>query len=589
MAKRQLQWAITIFVGIVIIIGGGSLFVRHVVGPQFRRLPFVSNNQVVPFHEHHGLDPEIPTLISGPGINLNDVPQPFIEDEVIYLPASFLVRHFDPFLFWDSGAGVLTITTREDIVVFHLGRTRFYVNGMPREMDNPIRLADGEVFIPAGIAEALYPVIVRHYEAYNLVVAESAALPRTTAELTQRTDIRFREISSSPIAVRRAPAGSVVTVFEEIEGFTRVRTEDGILGWAPTSSIGETTTVSPINTLVRETLLGGFILNTITLPPNWPAGKPVIMAWDSISGQAVNYARMQVPLYDSLNVVAPTWFGLNTETMNLTSLACREYAGWANASEVQVWPTFEIPAGNVRAFLTNRAARQRVIGQLVGYVDELSLGGINIDFAPHSYMEGPYFIQFLRELAPPLRARGAVLTVNAMDHESAFYERGLIAYTVDFVIIMALDEHNRDSDISGPVASLSFVRNNIEAMLEYIPREQLVLALPFYNRVWRELIVDNTPETRRILHFGTGYTREWFDYHDVEWEWLPDIGSYFGGFSVLEGDEMVWYSVWLECARSLDEKLLLFQRYNLAGVAAWDRSFRYNEELWEVKGRNFPQ
>jgi len=440
--------------------------------------------------------------------------------------------------------------------------------------------------MPACLAEGLYPIVVRHYAGYNVVVVENARLPYTSAELTGRTNIRYRPDNHSPVAVR-ASSGSRITVFEENGDFTRVRNEDGLLGWVPTSSIrNESVSDSHAEILDRDTILADFVNYTVPRPPNRLAGQPVVMAWDHVGEQTANYARMQVSLYGNLNVIAPTWFSL--DGANISSLGSLEYVQWAHAQSVQVWPTFEVSPGNIRPFLTDRAVRQRAINQLVNFVDELSLDGINIDFEPIGSAEGPYFIQFLRELALRLRMRNVVLSVNAAAHESAFYRRELLAYTVDFVILLAQDEHGQDAESSGPVASLPFVQRSIENLLAYVPHEQLVLGLPFYNRIWREVVGNNTPQTRQTRHFGTAYTREWFEYNGASWEWLPEIGSYYGRFADLEDDEIVHYRVWLECERSMSEKLQIFRAHDLAGVAVWNRNFRHNEELWEVMKRFFP-
>ena len=595
MTTRQFQWAITIFVGIVVIIGGAALLIWHAFWPQVQRMPFFSNNRVVPFHEHHRLDPEIPNLIFGDARLPSDATQPFVdEDGVIYIPAAFLQSHFDQFLFWDAFAEVLFVTTRDDILTFYPGRTGFYINGHSHQMEHPIRLVNDEVFLPAGLVEALYPLTARHYTAYNLVVIENMAAPQTTAALTRRTDIRYNHSANATIAVQ-APAGSIVTVFDEYGDFTRVRNQDGLLGWALTSSIGEPTTVIPLETLERETLLGSFVNNTVHYPPNWPAGRPVVMAWDVTYVQAANATRMEVPIHESLNVISPMWFRLDDETMTITSLACREYVEWAQEHGVQVWPyVFDVFYNHSRAILTSREARQRVINRLLYYVDELGLDGINIGFEHVEPTVGPYLIQFLRELAPPLRQRGVVLSKNVLVPRpyTRFYRRDLMAFTVDFIIVMAYDEHWHSAPTSGPVASLPFVIDGIEASLREVPREQLVLGLPFYNRIWREVINDNTPVTRTRRYHGTGYTREWFEYNfqqtDRQWEWLPEIGKYFGAFPALEDGVMVEYLVWLECERSMDLKLQLFAGYELAGVSIWNRNFRHNEGLWEVIGRYFP-
>jgi len=299
---------------------------------------------------------------------------------------------------------------------------------------------------------------------------------------------------------------------------------------------------------------------------------------------------MANPLDESLTVIAPMWFRLDEETMGITSLACMEYVQWAQAQGVQVWPfVFAVFYSHSHAILTNREARQRVIDTLIGYVDELGLDGINIGFEHIRPADGVYLIQFLRELAPQLRQRGVVLSKNVLVPRpyTQFYRRDLMAYTLDFIIIMAYDEHWSNAPNSGPVASLPFVQRSIEDSLPQIPREQLVLGVPFYNRIWREVIGDNRVETRTTRHHGTGYTRAWFDYNDVEWEWLPDIGKYFAYFAALDDGVPVQYLVWLECERSIALKLQMALGYELAGVSVWNRNFRHNEDLWEVMGQYF--
>jgi len=590
MVKRQLQWALTIFVGIIVIIGGGSLFVRHVVWPQIQRLPFVANREVVPFHEHHGLDPEIPIMIFGDAmLQTSDAPAPFIEDEVIYLPVAFLTHHYDPFLFWDDYAGVLTITTHNEMLVFNPGQTRFYVNGFPHFLDNPVLQVGDDIFMPACLAEGLYPILVRYSDYYNIVVINDMHRWYRRGGLPSRTNIRYQPDNRSPIATR-APSGTGIVIFDESENgsFFRVRTEDGILGWVPASALPQYSFEYSYydSAFEGEPLLDDFINTAARRPTIWPEGQHVVLAWDDISEPAANYSRMEIPLYDSINVIAPTWFRLDDIAAGVTSIGSLEYVAWAQDEGIQVWPTFEVSFGQTHAFLTNRAARQRVINQLVSFVDELGLDGINIDFAPASPVEGPYFIQFLRELSLRLGMRRVVLSVNEAAQEAAFHRRELLVYTVDFVILMAQDEYGQDGDYSGPVASLPFIQNNVDNLLGYIPHDRLVLGLPFYNRIWREIIGDNTPETRQVRHFGTAYTREWFEYNNAAWEWLPEIGSYYGRFAAQEGDEIVYYRVWLECSRSVSEKLQLIQAHNLAGAAVWNRNFRHNEELWEAIGQH---
>jgi len=587
MDKRKIQWGITIFVGTVVIIGGVGLLLWQAFWPHLQALNCGANNRVVPFHEHHGLDPGITNLVLDRERQpVSNAPQPFVEDGVIYLPMSFLHNNFDPFLFWDSYAQVMFVTTITDVLAFYPNQTRFYINGSPHSMEHPIRRVDDETFLPSGLAEALYPIIVAYYPTYNMVVVENAALPRTTAALTRSSDIRYREFSNAPITAQE-PQGSVLVLFEEVGDFTRVRNNDGLLGWVLTDYLGERTTALPLEELEREPLLAVLIDNRVHPRPIWPVGTPVVMTWDSIYSQAANVEMMDRPLHESVNVLAPMWFRLDEETMGLTSLANREYVRWAQAQGVQVWPyVFDVSAADARAILTDREARQRVIDTLLHNIDDLGLDGINIGFEHITQAVAPYLIQFLRELGPGLRERGVVFSKNVLvPFATPYYRRDLMAYFIDFIVVMAYEEHWPRAPESGPVASLPFVQRGIEDMLREVPATQVVLGLPFYNRVWREVIGNNTLETRTRFHHGTSYTRAWFEYSFPEgtgWEWLPDTGKYYGEFVASEEDGAVLYRVWLECERSMDLKLQLYMGYDLAGVSVWNRNFRHNEGLWEL-------
>jgi len=278
--------------------------------------------------------------------------------------------------------------------------------------------------------------------------------------------------------------------------------------------------------------------------------------------------------------------------MGLTSIACREYVEWAQGLGLQVWPyVFDVSVANSSAILTNREARASVIETLLHYVDELGLDGINIGFEHVRQVDAPYLMQFLRELGPGLRERGVVYSKNVLvPFYTRYYRRDLMAYFIDFIVVMAYDEHWAGAPTSGPVASIPFVERGITDTLEEVPPHQIVLGLPFYNRVWREVIGNNTLETRTRAYHGTEYTRARFEHYfpeGIEWEWLPDIGKYYGEFAAHEESESVLYRVWLECERSMTLKLELFWGYNLAGVSVWNRNFRNNEGLWELMGQHF--
>jgi spore germination protein YaaH len=228
----------------------------------------------------------------------------------------------------------------------------------------------------------------------------------------------------------------------------------------------------------------------------------------------------------------------------------------------------------------NPTNRRRMVQTLADASRDYGLDGINVDFEKLSARQGsyygPYFIQFLRELAVALRPHGVVLSVDVYVPSawSDFYRRDLIALTADFLCVMTYDEHWPGSPVSGPVASLPFVYKAVTDMLgpEKVPKEQLLMGLPFYNRVWREVIGDETqiPQTQ---HINMERAKQLFIDREIIPEWDAFTGSFYGEFAAVEDGETVLYRVWIEDETSIGEKLKIFAAYDLAGVAGWRRGF----------------
>jgi spore germination protein YaaH len=146
---------------------------------------------------------------------------------------------------------------------------------------------------------------------------------------------------------------------------------------------------------------------------------------------------------------------------------------------------------------------------------------------------------------------------------------------------MAYDEHYATSARSGPTASLRFVERGILDTLEEVPKEKIIMGLPFFVRLWRE--VDENGETvtsvRRTV--GMNYARRIFTESGAQFTWLPDIGSYYAEYSGVEDGVAFTHRAWFEDVRSTGEKLNIATYYDLAGVAGWRRGLE-SEDAWQA-------
>lgn len=598
MGKKSLKSFLLTAIATVFAVGVVVLLVWFAVILPIRNANFGGGrDDFINFHEFFELDPKVASIVFD-GKLLNIAHAPFIESiigsmEVVYVPASFLQAYVDPFLFWDNSAGVFFASTRYHMLEFVPSAATFLINGERQALGAPLMKIDGEVFLPASLVEGLYALVITYLQEYNIVLIEDAALAHGVANVTvSSTAIRVSPDSRAqiietlqqgatitinphqPQAVSRCSitaAGVQQPILSPTSAFIRVRTQNGILGYVLQTDIHTTYIAHTHDIGQRPTILGYHIDNMQQHPPTWD-GTPINLVWDVVYHRDANALRMQIPLHPSVNVISPTWFRFDAENLRLSSVASRPYVDWAHASGAQVWPlVFDISQPIARAILMNYQARRNVIAQLVEYVQHYNLDGINIDIE-HLFAaeEGPYKIQFLRELAIPMRELGVVLSADVkvpMDW-SRFYRRYLIGLTVDFVVLMAYDEHWATSPVSGPVASLGWVNRGVINMLQEVPASQLVLGLPFYNRIWRE---DQLAGTTTSRAWGMDATRNWFEERDVYWQWDATVGSYYGNVTVMEDGRAITHRVWRECESSITAKMQIFVTHGLAGVAGWQR------------------
>jgi spore germination protein YaaH len=446
----------------------------------------------------------------------------------------------------------------------------FIIDGRARELSTPLWRDGNDMMIPVEVIHALYAVTVEYHAAYNTVIVNTTDTPRTTAlSDVALLDVRYWSHFRSPIATQ-VPRGEVLTIFDSPDDFeyVRVRTREGLLGYALREELDSFHTgYIPIG---REPMLVDFIDNFTAPPQAWTAGRMVNMAWQLGYSPAAFAGRMGENLPDGMNVVSPTFFRIAPGGGYFNSYGYAPYVAWAQAQGIAVWPkVFDVDSVRVAAFLTNRAARQQGIAQLLHYIDTLGLDGINIDFEhlldPRL---GAYKIQFLRELAIPMRMRGATLSAAVlmpMPHNH-FYRIDLIGLTVCFVQLMAYDEHWGVDSGAGPNASLPWVSRWSARALELVPAYRLVLGLPFYNRMWREELLTGNLTQQAV---GIAWGRTFFEERGVVWEWDAYYASYFGEVLVTEDGIPVRWRVWLECERSMRAKLHLVDVHGLAGTAGW--------------------
>ncbi len=298
-------------------------------------------------------------------------------------------------------------------------------------------------------------------------------------------------------------------------------------------------------------------------------GKKINLTWNYIWDKSIDNANIKK--VEGLNVVSPTWFTLADKNGGLEERGNLSYSNWAHKNGYKVWALVDnkFDSALTNVFLNDKAARTKFIDSLISYAGRYKLDGINIDFENMYTRDKDAFTQFMKELFQKTKEKGLVLSVDVSvivvnSNWSESFDRAALSKVTDYVALMTYDQHWGGSPVSGSVAQLSWVEQHLKKVLKEVPREKLLLGVPFYTRLWKEELVNGSisvtskaismEEAERVIAENNA-TKIW----DAE------SGQYYARYEKGKAT----YKIWIEDARSIKLKAELVNKYGLAGIASW--------------------
>ena len=506
------------------------------------------------------------------GDQVFDAPPARTEEGSFLLPLSFVLEHLDDTVFWEPDHDAVTITTGQAVLRMRTEQLTAHMNREPLPLSVPVLLVDGEPHLPLPLLSDLYGLSHDFHQTTQTLVVEAAGSPRQVARVKDETPARVGPDVKAPI-IARPRSGDEVLVFSEESGWYRIRTPEGILGYVPKDRAS----------------LEGIRENPAPKPPSRPAWRPmgerIILTWDYVGGTGDRAARFsEYPPMPGVNVISPTWFHLKDQEGNLVNLADPEYVQWAHDQGYQVWALVSngFDPDRTSPVLRDPEIRDHLIKQLLAYSSLYDLDGINVDFENMYQEDRDYFSQFIRELSPLAREQGLTVSIDvtAISQSptwSLCYDRPALAQAADYLMLMAYDQHPAASQVAGPVAALDWTERVLTRMLEQVPRDQLILGIPLYTRLWKEepLAGGGVQVSSQALSMAA--RDRVIEEHSAELEMDESTGLWLATYE--EGPTT--YKIWIEDEESIRWRAQLADRFGLPGVATWRRGFEH-PGVWEV-------
>ena len=484
------------------------------------------------------------------------------EDGQVYIPVEWVNEYLNDRFYWDEG---------EKLLVYAMPDTIVYADESAQGEKGPLFKVKPEgMYLSLGVVMNYTDIRTQAFATSEIkrVFIDTSWEPYETSVLKKDAQLRVKGGIKSQI-VTEAAAGSSVDVLETMDTWSRVRSEDGYVGYVENRKLEGLKQVTPVSSYKAP------VYTSI------PMDGKVRLGFHQVTRPEGNATlESYAANAKGMNVIVPTWFNVVDSNGAYNSLASREYVDKAHDMGLKVWAMVEnvsteesVKNLNTKTLMSSTSTRKKLIEDLMGEAGTYGFDGFNLDFESLKAEAGPHYVQFIRELSVACRKAGLVLSVDnyVPSSYSSFYNRREQGIVADYVIIMGYDEHYAGGE-AGSVSSVPYVREGIENTLKEVPKEKVINAVPFYTRVWT--VNDGKTSSKA---YGIMDARQWVEENQVELTWDKLLGQYYGETVNGSGQQYIW----MEEEDSMKLKIDLIKEFDLAGVACWKLGFEPSD-IWDI-------
>ena len=481
-----------------------------------------------------------------------------------YAAYTYVESQLNSCFYWDEETKGILLTTSGGVQTLLPGDAA--VARTPGGQPAVQQESDGTVYISLDVVKEYTDLDYAYYSDPNRVVirndwdgVEQATVQSDTAQVRQKGGIKS-------LILADVQKGDTLLYLENLDNWCKVMTADGYTGYIQTEDISEPEAIEA-RTAKKDSY------ERIT------RDHKINLVWHQSTSTESNDAMAEMTAeMTGVNVISPTWFSVTDETGTISSLASADYVKLAHDAGREVWGLIDNfnEAFDETTDLAYASVRSRIIEQLLAEAASCGMDGINVDFENLKEAGIPHYLQFLRELTSAAHAQNLVVSVDTPVPQSytMYYQRGEQARFVDYMIVMAYDEHFAGSEEAGSVSSLPFVQQAVEEMTRVMPADQVICGIPFYTRVWTEKF-GQSAITSEVL--GMDGAKNYAKENQITETWDASLGQ---NVATVETSD-ARYTIWMEDEQSMEEKLKVIQSADLAGVAEWKLGFE-RADVWSL-------
>ena len=489
---------------------------------------------------------------------------------VIYLSINDVKNYFDKYINYDESSNRLITTSDTKIATLIKDKKNIDINGATVSIASTVIEKDGKIYIPfSELAQNVYNVEIEHKESTDRVVIDSLDRELKKADSKKNIKVKYKAKKFSK-TLAKVKQGEKVVVISQDDKWSKIRTENGIVGYVKNKTIANLT-------YVRENMEETKQIN----------GK-VNLVWDYYSEYAKAPNRNEENI-EAVNVFSPSFFylekGSDGKVSENVNQEGKDYVEWAHNNGFKVWPMVSNNSylTTTEGILNDYTKRRKLEDEIVRVAEEYNVDGINLDFENMNKADKDMYSRLVIELAPRLKDLGKTLTVDVTAPDgsetwSLCFDRDVIADVSDYIVFMAYDQYGTGGNKEGTTAGYNWVENNVKKFIgqEAVAKEKIILGIPLYTRLWKE---DNGKITSKVVNVkDVDNTIP----NDVQKKWDDELKQNYVEYT--EGSAT--YKMWIEDEKSITEKIGLAKKYDLAGIAFWEKDREY-EGFWQFVANEY--
>ena len=490
-----------------------------------------------------------------------------IENGEIYISKQDLGNFFDKYIYEDKETEEIITTYNKKIAEIGFEKNVVTINGSEKTTYAHAIKKDDTIYLPISELKDVYDIEINHIEDTKTLVINSLSKEQKKAVIKTNQPVKS---STKFIAktIDRVKKGECVIIISSEKGYTKIRTEDGKIGYIKSNKLA----------------------NEVTTRQNMEEEKQiqgkVNLVWDYYSQVATAPDRASTQI-DGVNVVSPSFFSIDKNGKLVENIGTRgqAYLEWARNNNFKVWPMLQNAGDNQMMETTSKIMnsyenRKELIESIVNVCIKYKLDGINIDFENMRKDDKDMYSRFIIELEPRMKELGLVLSVDVTapdgsDTWSLCFDRHVIGDVADYIIFMAYDEYGDSSTKAGTTAGYDWVELGLKKFLETeeVEPEKLILAVPLYTRLWTEDSSGKVTKKSVVSMKDIDRTIP----SDVEKQWDDKLKQYYVEYK--DGNNLK--KMWIEDLKSLKEKVSLISKYKLGGLASWEKGME-TDDVWNL-------